>query len=160
MAGVSTDQHMKSWLEKLKETQDMRREEKLRRYNDVVTKVIIFLLAITIVSLVVVAAMIFQNDALNRDRNKIVAEYLSLNATNSQYIKNLEFEISTLEQNNQNLQNFIINNQTPNIDYTVLIDTTKYPQVKKITFNNKMVRIEFVDGTFLERYFVYYDLSV
>lgn len=148
----SGELEMKSWLKKLKENQDIRKEEKLRRYNDLISKFIILLIAICIVCVIAIAALLMQNEDLKSKNEKLAGEYKLLNETSYQRIK-------LLEENNQKYQDFIFYNRTVNFEHTVYIDP-KNPKVRQIVFTNNMVKVEFEDGTTQERYFIDYNINI
>lgn len=148
----SNELEMKSWLKKLKENQERKKEEKLRRYNDLVSKLIILLIAVCIVCVIAIAALLVQNENLKNDYSSLNASYNSLNQTSGERIKMLEAQ-------NKKYQDFIFFNRTANVEHSVYIDP-KYPRVSKIQFTNNMVKVEFVDGTTQERFFIDYNINI
>jgi predicted PurR-regulated permease PerM len=131
---------MSEWLRKLKENEDHKKEEKVRKYNDVISKFIIILVAVCVVSFIAVAMLAVENNNLYNKNDQLLASYNSLNESkNTQIAK---------------LNNYIFSNRTfNNIQYTINMDPT-LPKVNKITFNNNMVQIYFVDGTSKNVYFI------
>jgi hypothetical protein len=143
---------MKSWLKKLKENQERKKEDKLRKYNDLVSKLIIILIAVCIVCLIAVTALFVQNEDLKKDNQRLIAE----NKTNYETNYN---QIQYLETENKKLKDFILYNRTTNTEHTVVIDP-QYPKVSKIMFTNNKVRVEFADGKIEERYFLDYTINI
>ncbi len=107
-APESGELEMKSWLKKLKENQDRRREEKLIKYNDVISKFIIVLVAICIVCTISVAALFMQNQGLRNDNKQLAANYDSLNISKNS-------QIQQLQNDNNDLKNFIFSNHRSTI---------------------------------------------
>ena len=60
-------EHVQSWMKKLKESQDRKKDEKIRRYNDVVSRLIILLIGVCIVCVIVIAALIVQNEGQKKN---------------------------------------------------------------------------------------------
>ncbi|MCD1293425.1 hypothetical protein CUJ83_00230 [Methanocella sp. CWC-04] len=148
----SGELEMKSWLKKLKENQERKREERLRRYNDLVSKFIILLIAVCIVCLIAVMALFVQNDQLKKENDKLFLE----NGTNYNMTM---LQIEYLESENKKLKDFILYNRTPNVEHTLIIDPDN-PKVSKIIFTTNKVRVEFVDGKVEERHFLDYTLNI
>ena len=131
---------MSEWLKKLKENEDHKKEEKVRKYNDVISKFIIILVAVCVVSFIAVAMLAVENNNLYNKNDQLLASYNSLNESKNTQIAQLN--------------NYIFSNRTfNNIQYTINMDPT-LPKVNKITFNNNMVQIYFVDGTSKNVYFI------
>ncbi len=152
-APESGELEMKSWLKKLKENQDRRREEKLKKYNDVISKFIIVLVAICIVCMIAVAALFMQNEVLRNDNKQLTASYDSLNISKNG-------QIQQLQNDNNDLKNFIFSNRSINdFQHTVYIDPNS-PKVSQITFNTNKVTVQFADGTTQEKYFIDYDINI
>jgi len=140
-------------LKKLKENQDRRREEKLIKYNDVISKFIIVLVAICIVCTISVAALFMQNQGLRNDNKQLAANYDSLNISKNS-------QIQQLQNDNNDLKNFIFSNRSINdFQHTVLIDPN-LPKVSKIIFNTNEVTVQFTDGTQSVRYFIAEDFNI
>jgi cell division protein FtsB len=144
---------MNDWLKKLKDNQDRKKEEKLRRYNDIISKVIIVLVALCVVSFIAVAALAVENNNLYRQNDQLKSTYVQ-NETN------LNEQITKLTSDNKDLREFIFSNRTFNsVEYTVNMDPT-LPKVSKITFNNNRVHLIFVDGTSKDVFFIDNNLYV
>lgn len=152
-APESGELEMKSWLKKLKENQDRRREEKLKKYNDVISKFIIVLVAICIICMIAVAALFMQNEALRNDNKQLTNNYDNLNISKNG-------QIQQLQNDNNDLKNFIFSNRSINdFQHTVSIDPN-LPKISKITFNTNEVTIQFADGTQTIRYFIAEDFNI
>jgi hypothetical protein len=81
-----------------------------------------------------------ENNNLYNKNDQLLANYNSLNESKNTQIAQLN--------------NYIFSNRTfNNIEYTINMDPT-LPKVNKITFNNNMVQIYFVDGTSKNVYFI------
>src|SRR5271157_418505 len=131
---------MNDWLRKLKENQDRRKEERLRKYSDVISKFIIVLILICIFSFIVIAALAIENNNLYKQNDQLRVSYNSLNDSKND-------QINKLTSDNKDLQSYIFSNRTlNNIDYTVYVDQS-LPKISKITFNNNMTHLEFADGS-------------
>ena len=63
-------EHVQSWLKKLKESQDRKKDEKIRKYNDVVSRLIILLIGVCIVCVIVIAALIVQNEGQKKNMDR------------------------------------------------------------------------------------------
>jgi len=156
-------EHMHNWLRKLKESQERRRDEKIRRYNDVVSKLIIILIGVCIVCVIVIAALVVQNENLKKSNNELVL----VNTTNYDSQMNLidslknqsNDRIKMLEDQNKRYQEFILSNKTLNVDHTVYVDPGS-PKVNKIIYNNSYVTVEFADGNRSTTQFVDYTLDM
>jgi len=143
---------MNDWLKKLKDNQDRKKEEKLRRYNDVVSKFIIVLVAVCIVCFVAIAALAVENNNLYRQNDQLKASY-------SQNISDMNSTITKLTADNNDLRQFIFSNRTDNVEYSVNMDPN-LPKVSKITFDNNRVHLLFVDGTTKDVFFIDNNLYV
>jgi cell division protein FtsB len=144
---------MNDWLKKLKDNQDRKKEEKLRRYNDIISKVIIILVALCVVSFIAAAALAVENNNLYRQNDQLKSTY-------AQNETNLNEQITKLTSDNKDLREFIFSNRTFNsVEYTVNMDPT-LPKVSKITFNNNRVHLIFVDGTSKDVFFIDNNLYV
>lgn len=152
-APESGELEMKSWLKKLKQNQERRREDKLKKYSDVVSKFIIVLVAICIICLIAVAALIIQNEGLRKDNQQLAADYSTLNLTKSN-------DLLKLQNENDDLKNFIFSNRSINdFQHTVYIDPNS-PKVSMITFNTNKVTVQFADGSTQEKFFIDYTLNI
>jgi CHASE3 domain sensor protein len=145
-------ENMHSWLKKLKDSQDRRKDEKIRKYNDVVSKLIIILIGVCIVCVIVIAALIVQNETMKKSYDQLIA----VNKTN---FDNQQNQINYLTTENKKYKDFIFYNRTPSIEHTVYVDPNN-PKVSKIVYNNNNVRIDFVDGTNRTVQFVDYDINI
>ena len=131
---------MNDWLKKLKDNQDRRKDEKIRRYNDIISKFIIVLVAVLVVSFIAIAALAIENNNLYRQNDKLKADYNTLNASQSD-------QITKLSNDNKDLRDFIFSNRSFNsVDYSINIDPS-LPKISKITFNTNKVHFEFADGS-------------
>ncbi len=137
---VPGELEMNGWLKKLKENQDHRKEEKLRKYNDIISKLIIVLVALLVVSFIAVATLAIENNNLYRQNDKLKADYNTLNTSKSD-------EITRLTNDNKDLREFIFSNRSfNNVEYSVNLDPA-LPKVSRITFNTNKVHFEFADGS-------------
>jgi predicted PurR-regulated permease PerM len=156
-------EHMHNWLRKLKESQERRRDEKIRRYNDVVSKLIILLIGVCIVCVIVIAALVVQNENLRKSNNDLIV----INKTNFESQQSLIYglqnqsddRIQTLEDQNKRYQEFILSNRTLNVDHTVYVDPAS-PKVSKIFYNNSYITVEFADGNKSTTQFVDYAINI
>ena len=136
----SGELEMNNWLRKLKENQDRRKEERLRKYNDIVSKFIIILVALCVVSFIAIAALAIENNNLYKQNDELKAQYVQ-NETQ------LNDQIAKLTSDNKDLREFIFSNRTfNNVEYTVNLDPG-LPKISKIMFNNNKVHFEFADGS-------------
>jgi hypothetical protein len=133
-------EHMHSWMRKLKESQERRKDEKIRKYNDVVSKLIIILIGVCIVCVIVIAALIVQNEGLKKSYDQVVLA----NQTN---FEDQLGQISYLQAENKKYRDYIFYNRTPNIEHTVYIDPNN-PKITKIIYNNNYAMLYFEDGTY------------
>ncbi len=144
---------MNDWLRKLKENQDRKREEKLRKFNDMVSKFIIILVAVCIVCFIAIAALAVENNNLYRQNDQLKSAY-------AQNQTDLNEQIAKLTADNKDLREFIFSNRTfNNVEYTVNMDPS-LPKISKITFNNNRVHLLFVDGTSKDVFFIDNNLYV
>ena len=139
-------EHVQSWLRKLKESQDRKKDEKIRRYNDVVSRLIILLIGVCIVCVIVIAALIVQNEGQRKNYDQMV----QVNQTNfdAQQLKidNLNADIQTLQARNDQYQAFILSNRTYNYRHQVNVDPT-LPKIATIVYDNNEITLTFVDNT-------------
>jgi hypothetical protein len=143
---------MNDWLRKLKENQERKREEKLRRYNDLVSKVIMILVGICIVSLIAIVALAVENNNLYKQNDQLKSSYEELNITKNE-------QISKLMSDNNDLRQFIFSNRSNSVEYTVNLDPS-LPKVSMITFNNNRIHFVFADGSTKDVYFIDTNLYV
>jgi cell division protein FtsB len=131
---------MNNWLKKLKENQDRRKEERLRRYNDIISKFIIVMVGIIIVSFIAIAALAIENNNLYKQNDQLKAQSLQ-NETM------LNDQITRLTSDNKDLREFIFSNRSFNsVEYSINLDP-ELPKISKITFNTNKVHFEYVDGS-------------
>ena len=139
-------EHVQSWLKKLKESQDRKKDEKIRKYNDVVSRLIILLIGVCIVCVIVIAALIVQNEGQRKSYDQMV----QINKTNfdAQQLKinNLNADIQTLQARNDQYQAFILSNRTYNYRHQVNVDPT-LPKIATIVYDNNEITLTFVDNT-------------
>ncbi|HTY91071.1 MAG TPA: hypothetical protein VMC84_07845 [Methanocella sp.] len=149
----SGELEMNDWLKKLRDNQDRQKEEKLRRYNDIVSKLIIVLVGVCIICFVAITALAVENNNLYRQNDQLKVQY-------AQNLTELNGTITKLTADNNDLRQFIFSNRTfNNADYTVNLDPA-LPKVSQITFNNNKVHLLFVDGTNKDVYFIDNNLYV
>ena len=149
----SGELEMNDWLRKLKENQDRKREEKLRKYNDIVSKFIIVLVAVCVISFIAIAALAVENNNLYKQNDQLKVKY-------AQNETQLNDQIAKLSSDNNDLRQFIFSNRTFNdVEYSVNMDPS-LPKVSKITFNNNKVHLDFVDGTSKDVFFIDTNLYV
>jgi uncharacterized protein YxeA len=131
---------MNDWLKKLKDNQDRRKDEKLRKYNDIISKFIIILVAILVVSFIAIAALAIENNNLYRQNDQLKSKYM-------QNESQLNDQITRLSNDNKDLREFIFSNRSFNsVEYSVNLDPS-LPKISKITFNTNKVHFEFADGS-------------
>jgi predicted PurR-regulated permease PerM len=139
-------EHVQSWLKRLKESQDRKKDEKIRRYNDVVSRLIILLIGVCIVCVIVIAALIVQNEGQKKNMDQLVqANNSTFNSLQDQ-IKVLNSNIQDLQSKNDRYQAFILTNRTYNYNHQVTLDPT-LPKVYKIVYDNNQITLTFIDNT-------------
>lgn len=144
---------MNEWLRKLKDNQDRQREEKIRKFNDMVSKFIVILVAVCIVCFIAIAALAVENNNLYHQNDQLKSAYV-------QNESGLSAQITKLTAENTDLREFIFSNRSFNdVEYTVNMDPG-LPKVSKITFNNNRVHLLFVDGTSKDVFFIDNNLYV
>ena len=144
---------MNDWLRKLKENQNQKKDEKLRRYNDIISKFIIILVVVCVVCFIAIAALAVENNDLYKKNEQLSSLY-------TQNETALNSQITKLTVDNDNYRNFILSNRTfNNVEYTVNVDPS-LPKINMITFNNNKVHFDFADGTSQDKYFIDYNLYV
>ncbi len=152
-------EHVQSWLKKLKESQDRKKDEKIRKYNDVVSKLIILLIGVCIVCVIVIAALIVQNESQKKTMDSLV---LINNTTfNSQQgqIKVLQGQIQSLQDQNDRYQSFILSNRTVDASHQVIVDPG-YPNVTRIIYDSGHITLYFIDGTTKTTEFSGYEINI
>lgn len=149
----SGELEMNEWLRKLKDNQDRQREEKIRKFNDMVSKFIVILVAVCIVCFIAIAALAVENNNLYRQNDQLKSAF-------AQNESALNTQITKLTSENTDLREFIFSNRSFNdVEYTVNMDP-ELPKVSKITFNNNRVHLLFVDGTSKDVFFIDNNLYV
>jgi cell division protein FtsL len=139
-------EHVQSWLRKLKESQDRKKDEKIRRYNDVVSRLIILLIGVCIVCVIVIAALIVQNEGQKKNFDQMVLTNKTNFDAQQVQINALKGDIQTLQDENGQYHNFILANRTYNYNHLVNVDPT-FPQIVKIVYDNYQITLTFIDGT-------------
>ncbi len=66
---------MNDWLKKLKENQNRKKDEKLRKYNDIISKFIIILVAVCVVCFIAIAALAMENNNLYKSNEQLRSGY-------------------------------------------------------------------------------------
>jgi len=139
-------EHVQSWLKKLKESQDRKKDEKIRRYNDVVSRLIILLIGVCIVCVIVIAALIVQNEGQRKSYDQMVQINQTNFAAQQRQIDTLNGDIQNLHTQNDMYLAFIRSNQTYNYRHQVNIDPT-LPRIATIVYDNNQITLTFVDNT-------------
>lgn len=143
-------EHVQSWLKKLKESQDRKKDEKIRRYNDVVSRLIILLIGVCIVCVIVIAALIVQNEGQKKNFDQMVLTNKTNFDSQQVQINALKGDVQTLdaqlEAQKEKYETIILSNRTFNYNHQVNIDPT-FPQIVKIVYDNYQITLTFIDGT-------------
>jgi hypothetical protein len=139
-------EHVQSWLNKLKDSQDRKKDEKIRRYNDVVSRLIILLIGVCIVCVIVIAALIVQNEGQKKNFDQMVLTNKTNFDAQQAQIAMLNGDILSLNNDIQQYKNYILTNRTINIVHQVNVDPT-YPNVTRIVYDNNQITLYFIDGT-------------
>jgi hypothetical protein len=146
-------EHVQSWIKRLKESQDLKKDEKIRRYNDVVSRLIILLIGVCIVCVIVIAALIIQNEGQKKNFDQMVlTNKTNFDAQQSQInkligdIQGLNNQIQNLNGDIQQYKDYILLNRTINIVHRVDVDPS-YPNVTRIMYDNNQITLYFIDGT-------------
>jgi hypothetical protein len=151
---ASAELEMNDWLKKLKENQDRKKEGKLRKYNDIVSKFIIVMIAVCIVSFIAIAALAIENNNLYKQNDQLMLKNAQNETGLKVQITDLNAQITKLTNDNQELRSFIFSNRTfNNVEYSVNVDPS-LPKVSKITFGNNKVHFEFIDGSSKDVFFI------
>lgn len=141
-------EHVQNWLKKLKESQDRKKDEKIRRYNDVVSRLIIMLIGVCIVCVIVIAALIIQNESLKQDLDEMIL----INKTNfdaqQAQINALKSDIQILTNKNDQYEDFILSNRTYDYNHQVTVDPN-LPKIIKIDYDQSQITLTFIDNTTL-----------
>jgi|AGTN01.1.fsa_nt_gi hypothetical protein len=137
-------EHVQNWLNKLKDSQDRKKDDKIRRYNDVVSRLIILLIGVCIVCVIVIAALIIQNEGQKKTYDQMVI------ANQTTFI-NGQRENYTTFINDQNvirgLQSQIDIYRTTDVLYHVSISDYRIPNLVMISYNKSQLTLHFADGT-------------
>jgi cell division protein FtsL len=139
-------EHLQSWLKKLKESHDRKKDEKIRRYNDVVSRLIILLIGVCIVCVIVIAALIVQNEGQKKNFDQMVLTNKTNFDAQQVHINALKGDIQDLQLQNEKYQSFILTNRTLNVVHQVNVDPS-YPNVTRIVYDNNQITLYFIDGT-------------
>ncbi len=137
-------EHVQNWLSKLKDSQDRKKDDKIRRYNDVVSRLIILLIGVCIVCVIVIAALIIQNEGQKKTYDQMVM-------ANQTTFNNGQRENYTTFINDQNiirgLQSQIDIYRTTDVLYHVNINDYRIPNLVMISYNKSQFTLHFADGT-------------
>ena len=139
-------EHVQSWLRKLKESQDRKKDEKIRKYNDVVSRLIILLIGVCIVCVIVIAALIVQNEGQKKNFDQMVLTNKTNFEAQQVQIDALKGDIQAKQAEIGQYRNIILMNKTLNYNHQVNIDPT-FPQIVKIVYDNYQITLTFIDGT-------------
>ena len=139
-------EHVQSWLNKLKQSQDRKKDEKIRRYNDVVSRLIILLIGVCIVCVIVIAALIVQNEGLKKNYDQALALNKTTFDAQQLQINALKGDILDLQSQNERYQAFILSNRTYNYRHQVNVDPT-LPKIVQIAYDNNEITLTFIDNT-------------
>ncbi len=149
MDGTSNQgpEHVQSWLNKLKESQDRKKDEKIRKYNDVVSRLIILLIGVCIVCVIVIAALIVQNEGQKKSFDQLALANQTTFDSQQGRIAALQSQVQTLQDQNERFQAFILSNRTLDIDHKVQVTHPLVPNLTQIVYNNSQITLYFADGT-------------
>ena len=139
-------EHVQSWLRKLKESQDRKKDEKIRKYNDVVSRLIILLIGVCIVCVIVIAALIVQNEGQKKNFDQMVLTNKTNFDAQQVQINALKGDIQAKHAEIDQYRNIILMNKTFNYNHQVNIDPS-FPQIVKIVYDNYQITLTFMDGT-------------
>jgi cell division protein FtsL len=139
-------EHVQSWLKKLKESQDRKKDEKIRKYNDVVSRLIILLIGVCIVCVIVIAALIVQNEGQKKNFDQMVLTNKTNFDAQQVQINALKSDILNLQAENGQYKSFILSNRTYNYNHQVIVDPS-FPKVYKIVYDNNEITLTFIDNT-------------
>jgi predicted PurR-regulated permease PerM len=152
-------EHVQSWLNKLKDSQDRKKDEKIRRYNDVVSRLIILLIGVCIVCVIVIAALIVQNEGLKKNYDQMVLVNQSTFDSQQSQLSALKGQIQSLQIENGQYKNFILSNRMYNYRHQVNVDPT-LPKIVTIVYDNDQITLTFIDNTTKTSTFPTPDLTV
>src|SRR5512138_88958 len=133
-------EHTQNWLKKLKDSQDRKKDEKIRRYNDVVSRLIILLIGVCIVCVIVIAALIVQNEGQKKTFDQMVLNNRTNFDAQQAQINALKADILNLQGENERYQAFILSNRTLNVVHQVNVDPS-YPNVTRIVYDNNQITL-------------------
>jgi cell division protein FtsL len=139
-------EHVQSWIKKLKESQDRKKDEKIRKYNDVVSRLIILLIGVCIVCVIVIAALIVQNEGQKKNFDQMVLTNKTNFDAQQVQINALKGDIQALEAQKEKYDAFILSNRTYNYNHQVYVDPS-FPQIVQIAYDNYQITLTFIDGT-------------
>ncbi|HMK46755.1 MAG TPA: hypothetical protein VK436_09020 [Methanocella sp.] len=130
-----SSEHMHNWLKKLKESQERRRDEKIRRYNDVVSKLIILLIGVCIVCIIIIAALGVQNENMRTSYDRLEKSYNQLAVNNTTYYNLSQGQALQL-------------GKIETTAHTIYINKTGHanPNVSRVIYNFSYATIVFEDG--------------
>jgi uncharacterized protein HemX len=139
-------EHVQSWLRKLKDSQDRKKDEKIRKYNDVVSRLIILLIGVCIVCVIVIAALIVQNEGQKKNFDQMVLTNKTNFDAQQVQINALKGDIQAQQAEIGQYKNILLMNKTLNYNHQVNIDPS-FPQIVKIDYDNYQITLTFIDGT-------------
>jgi Tfp pilus assembly protein PilN len=139
-------EHVQSWIKKLKESQDRKKDEKIRKYNDVVSRLIILLIGVCIVCVIVIAALIVQNEGQKKNFDQMVLTNKTNFDAQQVQINALKGDIQTLQAQKERYDAFIFSNRTYNYNHLVTLDAS-LPKIVQIEYDNYQINLTFIDGT-------------
>ncbi len=140
-------EHVQSWLKKLKESQDRKKDEKIRKYNDVVSRLIILLIGVCIVCVIVIAALIVQNEGQKKNFDQMVLTNKTNFDAQQVQIDALKGEIQAKQAEIGQVQEYHPDRtRRYNYNHQVNIDPS-FPQIVKIVYDNYQITLTFIDGT-------------
>ena len=151
--------HVQNWLRKLKESQDRKKDEKIRKYNDVVSKLIILLIGVCVVCVIVIAALIVQNEGQRKAMDALAVANNTTFYDHKAQITDLQSQIESLQDQNERYQSFILSNRTLDVVHQVNVDPG-YPNVTRIVYDNNHITLYFIDGTYKTTEFSGYEFNL
>jgi uncharacterized protein YpmS len=137
-------EHVQSWIKKLKESQDRKKDEKIRRYNDVVSRLIILLIGVCIVCVIVIAALIVQNEGQRKNINELVQ------INNTTFMNGLKENQTTFDREQiliRSMQSQIDFYKATDISHRVNVYDPKLPNLTAMAYNKSQITLYFADGT-------------
>ena len=152
-------EHVQNWLKKLKESQDRKKDEKIRRYNDVVSRLIILLIGVCIVCVIVIAALIVQNEGLKKSYDgAVLANATGFDAQQKQ-INALQNQTGALQNQTELYKAFILSNRVLNVTRDIHVNPG-FPNVTRIVYDNNQITLYFIDGTSKTTTFTGVDINI